>query len=133
MKSGGENMKKSRPKSGANYIARINTFISNMMHKSCFGTVCLFVCLFVWIKPEKSILRSLCLEGSNHPWEWLHTFATNKFFFAQTQKFLNRRDLQPRNFIALSLGISSHSEDHRENATRSGKQSEIGRSARPKG
>ena len=36
-------------------------------------------------------------------------------------------------FIALSLGISSHSEDHRENATRSGKQSEIGRSARPKG
>ena len=36
-------------------------------------------------------------------------------------------------FIVLSLGISSHSEDHRENATRSGKQSEIGRSARPKG
>ena len=33
-------------------------------------------------------------------------------------------------FIA---GISSHSEDHRENATRSGKQSEIGRSLRPKG
>ena len=34
--------------------------------------------------------------------------------------------------IVLSLEISSHSEDHRENATRSGKQSEIGRSARPK-
>jgi len=32
-------------------------------------------------------------------------------------------------FIA---GISSHSEDHRENATRSGKQSEIGPSSHPK-
>ena len=28
-------------------------------------------------------------------------------------------------FIALSLGISSHSEDQRENATRSGKQRKI--------
>jgi len=32
--------------------------------------VCLFVCLY---KTRKSILRSLCLEGSNNPWEWLHT------------------------------------------------------------
>ena len=31
--------------------------------------VCLFVCLFVWIKTRKSILRSLCLEGSNNHWE----------------------------------------------------------------
>jgi len=35
---------------------------------------CLFVCLFVCLgKTRKSILRSLCLEGSNNPWEWLHT------------------------------------------------------------
>ena len=34
----------------------------------------LFVCLFVCLgKTRKSILRSLCLEGSNNPWEWLHT------------------------------------------------------------
>ena len=32
--------------------------------------VCLFVCLD---KTRTSILRSLCLEGSNNPWEWLHT------------------------------------------------------------
>ena len=41
-----------------------------------------------------------------------------------------RRDSR---FITLSLGISSHSEDHRAHFTRSGKQSEIGRSARPRG
>ena len=29
-----------------------------------------FVCLG---KTRKSILLSLCLEGSNNPWEWLHT------------------------------------------------------------
>ena len=34
----------------------------------------LFVCLFVCLdKTRTSILRSLCLEGSNNPWEWLHT------------------------------------------------------------
>ena len=34
----------------------------------------LFVCLFVCFdETRKSILRSLCLEGSNNPWEWLHT------------------------------------------------------------
>ena len=34
----------------------------------------LFVCLFVcWDKTRNSILCSLCLEGSNNPWEWLHT------------------------------------------------------------
>ena len=34
----------------------------------------MFVCLFVCLgKTRKSILRSLCLEGSNNPWEWLHT------------------------------------------------------------
>jgi len=43
------------------------------------------------------------------------------------------RTLTTQGFINLSLGISSHSEDHRENAMRSGKQSEIGRSVRPKG
>ena len=32
--------------------------------------VCLFVCLG---KTRKSILHSLCLEGSNNPWECLHT------------------------------------------------------------
>ena len=32
--------------------------------------VCLFVCLFVcWYKTRNTILRSLCLEGSNNPWE----------------------------------------------------------------
>ena len=37
--------------------------------------VCLFgfVCLFVWGKTRKSILRSLSLEGSNNPWEFLQT------------------------------------------------------------
>ena len=36
--------------------------------------LCLFVCLFVCLgKTRKSILRPLCLEGSNNPWEWLHT------------------------------------------------------------
>ena len=34
----------------------------------CF--VCLFVCLD---KTQSPILCSLCLEGSNNPWEWLHT------------------------------------------------------------
>ena len=39
-----------------------------------YRKVCLFVCLFVCLgKTRKSILRSLCLEGSNNPWEWLHT------------------------------------------------------------
>ena len=38
------------------------------------SAVDLFVCLFVCLdKTRKSILRSLCLEGSNNPWEWLHT------------------------------------------------------------
>ena len=45
----------------------------------------------------------------------------------------SRRSLRPhfsivRRFIALSLGISSHTEDHRTHFTQSGKQSEIGRS-----
>jgi len=40
----------------------------------CTHCVCLFVCLFVCLyKTRKSILRSLCFEGSNNPWEWLHT------------------------------------------------------------
>ena len=39
-----------------------------------FRSSCLFVCLFVYLdKTRKSILCSLCLEGSNNPWEWLHT------------------------------------------------------------
>jgi len=34
----------------------------------------MFVCLFVCFgKTRKSILLSLCLEGSNNPWEWLQT------------------------------------------------------------
>ena len=33
----------------------------------------MFVCLFVWGKTRKSILRSLSLEGSNNPWEWSQT------------------------------------------------------------
>ena len=40
------------------------------------GTIAfyLFVCLFVCLdKTRTFILRSLCLEGSNNPWEWLHT------------------------------------------------------------
>ena len=36
----------------------------------CVRFVCLFVCCY---KTRKSILRSLCLKGSNNPWEWLHT------------------------------------------------------------
>ena len=36
--------------------------------------LCALVCLFVCLdKTRTSILRSLCLEGSNNPWEWLHT------------------------------------------------------------
>ena len=37
-----------------------------------------------------------------------------------------------RDVYRFITGISSHSEDHRENATRSGKQSEIGPSSHPK-
>ena len=39
------------------------------------GFICLF-CLFLFVclyKTRKSILHSQCLEGSNNPWEWLHT------------------------------------------------------------
>ena len=43
---------------------------TNSFYFGCFrnlrGLVCLFVC---WYKTRKSILRSLCPEGSNNPWE----------------------------------------------------------------
>ena len=39
---------------------------TNAFYFSHFRFVCLFVC---WYKTRNSILQSLCLEGSNNPWE----------------------------------------------------------------
>ena len=57
-------------RSSGSLVASVSFFSSVHFHHTF---VCLFVCLFVWIRTRKSILRSLCLEGSNNPWEWLHT------------------------------------------------------------
>ena len=84
---------------------------------------CLFVCLFVWIKPEKSILQSLCLEGSNNPWEWLHMeFLVCLFVWIKPGV---RLGCLVAALVRLFAGISSHSEDHCAHFTRSGKQRQI--------
>jgi len=54
------------PRAWGREVQRVVT--DNLFRDNLF--VCLFVCLY---KTRKSILRSLCFEGSNNPWEWLHT------------------------------------------------------------
>ena len=96
--------------------------------------MCLFVCLFVWIKPETLYFTPCVLYAC------MLGFCRTLEIIARTlREVVNRVRLYghlvlyfPKPLVCLYAGILSHSGDHRAHSTQSGKQSEIVRSSHPK-